>query len=460
MGGRSRAGRVAGRSGRRSDRRVGLRLGCVLCGLLAPAVVLAAAGDLDPGFGTGGVVKIVTAGFSFGGEGRGVALQRDGRILVAVRLSTTSGPFRELAVRRFLPNGERDVSFGEAGLAGLSLPDTQEAWAVAVQMDGKIVVAGEGMLTGTSQFVVARFTSEGQPDATFGPSKEGYIEFGFFFLQRAGARAIAIQLDGKIVLAGQAHDGTNLDFALALLTPDGLLDLSFGNSVPPDGRITTDFGLNRHDAARAVALQKDGRIVAAGFTDAVADEFTSDPHVLGTPTPRDVALARFLADGRLDPSFDDDGLVATDIGSEDTANGLAIQKDGRIVVAGTDDSDFILARYKKNGALDPTFDGDGRVVTDFGSGPARAAAVALQKDGKIVAAGEAIRGTSLDLAVARYQKNGSPDPRFGIEGRRTTHVGDVDRALALALQKDGKIVLAGYSSLTNPALVVARHLGR
>jgi len=183
---------------------------------------------------------------------------------------------------------------------------------------------------------------------------------------------VAVQPDGRIVTAGMKDD----DFAVARYNRDGSLDTSFDS----DGKVTTDFGV-AVDAARGVALHPDGRIVAAGFGG-------------------DFVLARYNSDGSLDTSFDSDGKLITDFGAFNPATDVAIHPDGGIVAAGfsgDDEFDFALARYRRDGTLDTSFDSDGKVTTNFGTSDV-AQAVAIQPDGRIVAAG--VSGG--DFALARY----------------------------------------------------------
>jgi uncharacterized delta-60 repeat protein len=204
-------------------------------------------------------------------------------------------------------------------------------------------------------------------------------------------------------------------------------------SFSRDGRVLTD--IRGDDTATAVAVQPDGKIVAAGFS--------SPPG--GT---RRFALVRYEADGALDPSFGDGGIVTTRLGADSAAQAVAIEPDGKIVVAGTASRpetgwDFALARYDSDGALDTSLSGDGRVLTDFGGGADGAHALALDSDGQLVAAGE----SEGDFAVARYEPDGDLDPSFGGDGRATTDFsGFADGAYAIALQPDGKAVLAGYAT--------------
>ena len=220
------------------------------------------------------------------------------------------------------------------------------------------------------------------------------------------ARAVAIQPDGKIVVAGYSNNGTNDDFAVARYNVDGSLDTTFSG----DGRTTVDFGTG-NDHANAVVIQSNGRIVLGGYA-AGASNF-------------DFALARLDADGTLNTSFGTAGLVTTDFGSgDDYVAGLALQPDGMTVAVGGANTgandDFGLARYTTGGVLDTGFDGDGRQTVAFGSGDDEASAVVVQPDGKIVAAGFSFTGATYDFAVARLKAGGNTDGSFGSGGRTTT----------------------------------------
>lgn len=267
------------------------------------------------------------------------------------------------------------------------------------------------------------------------------------------ANALAIQPDGKIVAAGSKGRA----FALARYTPDGQLDESFGTA----GKVVTDFGVPRADkcvgacqhGAAAVAIQTDGKIVTTGGKGS------------------DFALARYLPDGRLDPSFGRGGQVVTDVGARPNrfqadwqrgANALAILPDGKIIVAGAGPGEFALARYTPNGRLDGSFGRGGLVFTGFQAfqtgGEDYAEALAVQTDGKIVAAG---RSFTL-FALARYMPNGRLDATFGTRGKALPNVlgDDYDVAEAVAIQGDGKIVAAGSTGPRFPGAIVARLTSR
>jgi len=212
----------------------------------------------------------------------------------------------------------------------------------------------------------------------------------------------------------------------------GSLDLTFGSS----GIVTTDIG-NSYDYAQALALQSDGKIVAAGYA-----------RIGGT---EDFAMARYLTTGTLDITFGNAGTVTTAIGSfTDEAYALGIQEDGKIVVAGRSNNgtnyDFAMARYLSDGTLDSTFGTAGTVTTAIGSGHDYVHTLGIQTDGKIVLAGEYYKDFNYYYTLARYFSDGTLDPSFGTGGIATTAIGNgFDYILALGIQTDGKIVAAGFA---------------
>src|SRR5919106_25221 len=231
---------------------------------------------------------------------------------------------------------------------------------------------------------------------------------------------------------------------MAIASPTAAAPGDLDPTFDGDGKVTTDFIFN--DAARGVAIQADGKIVAAGV--AICDPCA------GPTTIHDFALARYNRDGSLDATFgEEDGKVTTDFfAGADEAFAVAMQADGKIVAGGAaavSGVDFALARYNPDGSLDPTFDGDGKVTfLGFGPNHNRANAVAMQADGKIVAAGcTSCSSGAGNFALARLNTNGSRDTTFDGEGLVTTDFfGDQDRANGIALQADGKIVAAGFAS--------------
>jgi uncharacterized delta-60 repeat protein len=297
------------------------------------------------------------------------------------------------------------------------------AYALAMQPDGKPVAAGTAWNGSDYDFALARYNPDGSLDAGFG--SDGKVTTNFFGIDDV-TYALVVQPDGKLVAAGS----TGTDFALARYNPDGSLDTSFDG----DGRLTTDF-LSRSDYAYALALQPDGKTVVAGYAH--------------NGSNNDFALARYNLDGSLDASFDSDGKLITDFfGDYDVAYALVAQPDGKIVAAGVTDNsgdlDFALARYNPDGSLDANFNGNGLLSTDFGSND-EANALVLQPDGKLVAAGDTGASSIYDFALARFNPDGSLDVCFDGDGMLTTDFGVFDDASALVLQPDGKLVAAGFT---------------
>ena len=325
--------------------------------------------------------------------------------------SSRSGraPGGDFALARYNPNGSLDPSFSGDGKQTTDLGGLDEANAVALQGDGKIVAvggAGTPSASSTGQgaddvFALARYNPNGSLDTSFSGDGKQTTDFGGF---NDKATAVALQGDGKIVVVGSGGSDVtgNSDLAVARYNPNGSLDTSFSG----DGKQTTDFG--DLDEAAGVAIQPDGKIVAVGFANTAFDF-------------ENFVLARYNADGSLDTSFSGDGTQTTDFGADDRATGVALQGDGKIVAVGRGGTgdDFALARYNPDGSLDASFSGDGMQTTDFG-GDDRANGVALQGDGKIVAVGRG--GTGDDFALARYNPNGSLDTSFSGDGRQTTNV--------------------------------------
>jgi uncharacterized delta-60 repeat protein len=246
----------------------------------------------------------------------------------------------------------------------------------------------------------------------------------------AGAEAIAIQADGKTLVAGWSDSGGgNLDVSLLRLAADGSLDTSFGAG----GVVSVLIGGNQN--AYDMALQANGGIVVVGETD--------------SPTSGDILLLRYTANGALDTSFSGDGVQTTSLTAvADVAHAVAIQADGKIVVAGTGGSSYALLRYNTDGSLDTSFDSDGEYTGSFGNNTASASAMAVQADGKILVAGYGWDGAQWSLGVARHLSNGALDSSFSSDGKLFIgfggNVSSSPDIYSIVTQADGKILLAGY----------------
>jgi uncharacterized delta-60 repeat protein len=342
--------------------------------------------------------------------------------------------------------GTLDTSFGTQGVVKTDVNTSHDdiAFATVLQPDGKIVTAGTTFTTPAS-IVVTRYNANGTLDATFG---SGGITVTGLPSADASAFAATLQADGKLLVAGRSCASSG---ASGFLLMRYHTDIATGAPGTLDtgfgtgGIVTTGIPSGVSNGANAVALSGTS-IVVAGHSK-IGGRFV-------------IALAQYTSSGALDSTFGSGGIVTTPIGSLDADVGsLAVQADGKIVAAGlagnafTDVWDVALLRYNANGSLDTTFGGgDGIVTTDIGSSSNYANAVALQADGKIVVAGNAFANSfanTSDIAVLRYNTDGTLDTAgFGSpNGYVTTNVGAFDNGFAVAVQPaDGKIVVAGNSN--------------
>ena len=315
--------------------------------------------------------------------------------------------------------GDLDLTFNGTGtrIDGYG-NGTDEIFATALQADGKIVVAGRSTFGSRFPAIVARYNSDGSLDTSFnGNGRVSLVN------AMATAFAVTIQPDGKIVVAGNVFNGQFSDFAVVRLNSNG----TFDNTFDADGIVSTSITA-RNDAAFALAIQADGKIIAVG-----SDE---NPNLSGF---REYALARYNADGSLDTSFDFDGKTTTTMSASSEARSVVIQPDGKIVAAGAGTHLASLARYNINGSLDSTFDGDGIATVSFYA----FYSVALQTDGKIIAAGAPTVG-SIDFTVIRFNSDGSLDSSFDSDGIAAAPSNfNTSIAAAVVIGADGKITAVG-----------------
>ncbi|RDB06872.1 3-coathanger stack domain-containing protein [Runella aurantiaca] len=517
-------------------------------------------GTLDNTFSTDGKVVFSYSGLT--AQANAVAIQSDGKIVVVGQVHDTSDPNKlyDFVILRYLPNGNIDNTFNGTGSIRTHASLNDFYYDVAVQTDGKIVVAGSQ----NSQFVVRRYLSTGTLDADFGSA--GTV-FGVF---QGVARGVALQPDGKIVVGGYTWEfmAPDRDFGVMRLNANGTLD----NTFDTDGKAITDIGNSTDDYAYDLAVQEDGKIVLAGkiwngTSDDVAlvrynengsldlnfndtgkqttsinpgddrgNAITLQPNgdivvggttrtpaysyevilldgtraIIDVPANDDFVVLVYQSDGDLNTLFSGDGIrtIPFTEGKHDKGNTMLLQNDGKIIVAGSvhngtnedfgicrlhgfyrfytlenrlylsfgDEAEqarcmvvqpdekilvagyttssaakqFAIARYLRSGALDETFSGDGKLIISSTILPneAYANAIALQPDGKIVVAGQAYNGTDSDFAVIRLLPDGTTDNTFGTNGKVLVNIFGLDYCKAMALQPDGKIVLAGYSIST------------
>jgi len=397
--------------------------------------LLAASGDLDPFFGTNGIVKTKVGDAS--SWARSIAVQSDGRFVVAG--NTFFGTNDDFGVVRYLPTGEVDPAFG---VVTTDFADGEDiAWSVAVQSDGKVVVAGQAASGGTNVFAVARYTRNGVLDQGFGLGGKVMTPIG----ANSVARSVALQSDGKIVVAGNSDNPGELVIAVARYLPDGTLDPDFNGT----GIALVDF--NFSERAASVAVQDDGMIVVAGNQSL------------------QVLVTRLTSTGALDTSFGGgDGFVNTQIGGSSNIRSMVVDHEGRIVLAGqriVPGQDFLVVRYTSAGELDSAFGGGaGFVASHIGGGFEGAEGLAVRSDGSIFVTGfDYDDGNSeFEFALVRYTDAGNLDASFGNGGVVLAPLGPFDhRGAALALQDDGRVLAAGIaaSSLSQFDFVVLRYQG-
>jgi len=329
-----------------------------------------------------------------------------------------------LALWAIVPGHDAEAA-GPCAVTTTFGPGPEEVLGLAVQSNGKIVAVGYSLAGANDDFALVRYNPDLTLDTSFQGTGKVLTDFG------AGndrAEAVAIQPDGKIVVVGYALMGANNDIALARYTPDGSLDFSFDG----DGKTTLNLGPG-NDELFGVAIQPDGKIVVIGRT------FVSN---------YDYLIARFESTGALDLGFASGGFQTFSLGSfDESVNAVALQSDGKIVVAGTDfdpaDNDIVVARFNTNGSFDPSFGGVG-YVTNTPLLSDKAKDVAIQADGKIVVAGDSTVTGDSDVTVMRLNANGTFDTSFNATGYIRTDLGSAgDLGEALQIQSDGKILVAG-----------------
>ena len=392
-----------------------------------PASVAANPGQRDTTFGTAG--RVLTPIGADQDNALDVALQSDGKIVCA-GIATNGTNLLDFAVTRHNRDGSLDTTFDSDGKLTTSISNGTEdyAEALALQTDGKIVVAGHAHLgTQNENFVLVRYNADGSLDANFGSSGKVVTSFG----PSAYINDVALQSNGKIVVVGSLAVGSSSDFAIFRYNSDGTRDQTFGTN----GLVTTDFA-TRLDSASALQILPDGKIIVGGFATVVTQDF---------------GLAKYNADGSLDTTFGSGGKVTHTMAPgdhPDNINALKIQPDGKIVATGTTvengKTEIALARYLPNGALDTSFDADGKVIKVLVTGFAcESADVAIEWNDKIIVGGYTVNPASglFSFALARFHSNGSPDMTFvsDISGISTGHsfIGGI------AIDEDGKIIAAG-----------------
>ncbi|HYO10425.1 MAG TPA: hypothetical protein VER17_15760 [Tepidisphaeraceae bacterium] len=426
---------------------------------LEARALLAAAGDLDNAFSGDGIAIFNHSGFSVE-SGDAVAVQADGKVVVAGATGSGSAS-GDVLLLRYKTDGTLDDTFDGDGKVITDLPTNVRIDAVAIGADGKILVGGAIDQASTWDWFLARYNANGTPDNTF--DTDGYLTRDFFNLGYGDElHAISVQADGKILATGVATGPSTSEMATVRFNTNGSLDTTFDG----DGVAIMDF-FGGVDYASDVLAQSDGKILVVGGS-------------VPSGGYRQFVLVRYNANGTPDTTFDGDGKASTNFGVSAFAREVARQSDGKYVVGGlvgTDGSamNWAVARYNANGSIDTTFGAGGTnsvpgstVLPDVHGHVFLGYGIAVQADDKIVFGGdvEDPASTNSYTGVVRYNANGTLDATFGAGGKRITDVGAVSGGFSgtsagadLALAPDGKILVSGndYRSGSSGDLTVLRY---
>ena len=403
---------------------------------------------IDRSFGNNGFVTTAADSADLFNVGK-AALQSDGKIIVSGIFSKGKMP----QLIRYMPNGIVDYSFGDSGIASIDTfraviakeytmavkPINAVISAIAIQQDGKIVVAGN--ITSLTELFAARFMADGKPDTSFA-NRGIFADFEFSSFDEVNA--IALQSDGKLLITG-GKVGSSILFeagVLMRLNTNGSIDKSFAK----DGRFQNKIDyVSENEAAacnKAIAIQQDGKIVTTGYQDA------------GEITTHNYVVSRYNTDGMPDQTFGNMGNAITKMNDiNDNPQSIGIQSDGKIVISGVSAVDritrkMIVLRYTANGTLDNTFGTNGKVTISF-SGDVESCTALLQPNGKIILAGSIYIKNSNDeedFCLSRINENGTIDSTFGVDGKKIIVSEQSNDSFQSALLKSNdKIVLVGYS---------------
>jgi len=394
-----------------------------------PINLLVAQSIFDSGFGSNGLTIPEINAVNYGTWS--LSIQKDNKIIAAGWANTDAETPSDISIIRLYENGEKDTTFNRTGLFSIGTSTWEDAYASAVQSDGKILVAGRFFNGSSWDFLIIRFNPDGSLDSSF--NRKGFFTKDFFGKDDR-AFAMDIQSDGKIIVCGFAEN-FNWDFAVLRLNSDGTIDSSFSTN----GIFTKNIG-TYNDVAFSIKAQSDGKIIICGWT-----------YIFGS---WDFALVRLNSDGKPDNTFGDNGIVTTDyFHLYNTAHSVAIQSDGKYVAAGytkkpgSTDTDIMLVRYNTDGSIDKSFGNNGIVLADYHGSDDFAWVIKVDQFDKLVVGGNVNINGSKIIEIARFNSDGSPDISFGEKGIFVTKIFGVDEECRdMLIQPDGKILLTGYYS--------------
>jgi uncharacterized delta-60 repeat protein len=403
--------------------------------LFLPFITFAQPGSLDTSFGNSGIALTSANGLL-----NKIALQSDGKIIGAGAGNFDSQP--PFLIIRYNHDGSVDSSFGNNGIGGSGI-QLSEVLSLAILPNDAIIALGR-----VSAYVnVTKFKKDGTVDSSFGNNGTVLTIAGAFDIPTD----VVMQTDKKIVVGGYILNESNEARQLFLIRymPDGSLDDSFGdNGIVILGEINGDKSLS---TVNALALQPNGQILASVY-------LTKG------------AVYRFNTDGSQDKTFGINGTAYFQTKDNAVVNfqayGLAVQPDGRIIGGGSSTKSggnplhyMAVARLNGNGTIDSTFGTNGLQYVLFENNPSEGTGILLQKDGKLIVTGRTYleNQTYSNLALARFSSFGLPDSSFGNNGQAITKVGNIAVGNSSLLQKNGQILVAGYSDILGSSFVVVRY---
>ncbi|GAB3392444.1 M10 family metallopeptidase C-terminal domain-containing protein [Azotobacter armeniacus] len=360
-----------------------------------------------------------------------LALQPDGKILLAGQSYNPVSSNDDFSVVRLNADGTLDTSFDSDGKAIVDIGGSNQGRSLTVLPDGKLLLSGSS----NGDFSVIRLNTDGSLDTSFGSDGKATFDLG----RGDYVYSMAMQPDGKILVTGRSDNGSDDNFGVIRLNADGTLDTGFGS----DAKAIFELGYS-DDQGHSVTILPDGKILMAGSSYDYSENSTYF----------DFSVIRLNADGSLDTSFGCGGEATADIdGNSDFGNSLLVQPDGKILVAGRSynpsyDTEFSVARLNADGSLDASFGSDGKASFDLGKGYAQVNSLALQTDGKILLAGQSYNpdNATYDFSVIRLNIDGSLDTGFSGDGKAIFDIAwGNDEGHSLTVQPDGKILVSGYS---------------
>jgi uncharacterized delta-60 repeat protein len=429
----------------------------IIAGCLQAVFIYAQTGELDPSFGDNGHV-ITGFGNNFN-RALSVAINNEGEIFAAGATQNLEGDdfAADFAIAKYNADGSLATDFGDNGLVitDINNQSSDVAMAVAIQDDGKIVVAGRshaGTVYENYSFAIARYNPDGTLDPSFGV--QGKVSYPYeSYDDYSYEVSMALQPDGKIVVTGTCYQNIYDVFMTVRFTTAGQIDPTFG----VNGKVITSLGEGFNGYPNAIAIQPDGKILVGGVVQGP----------ISYPTGVDFALVRYEPNGNLDSSFGSNGIVITPVtegAGYDWIDDLEVLSDGKIIAVGNsselDEYQVALVKYKYDGTPDNAFGTSGIVLTDFGSIYPYATGVAVNNNNDILVCGNWMNlSGEYDFILAKFSAHGIPVQEFGENGMTISNINSLDGSIDVKIQSDGKIVAAGLTgNPTHHDFVALRYL--